>query len=81
MSADYKLETATLAVAKAQKAWKAAVAAWSMDPASDVIVTMKAGETMMYAATDLISAQEDLAEALADQAREAKSAWYCRVCG
>lgn len=74
--ADYKLETATLAVEKARKAWKAAHEAWSREDHSDAIRAMKVGETMMFAATDLISAQEDLAEALAEQVKEAKRSWY-----
>jgi len=43
------------------KAWDAAVSQWSMDPCTDIIATMKLGEKMMYAATDLISHLEGLA--------------------
>lgn len=45
-------------LAKAQAAWAAACKAWSRDDASDVLATMKRGEAMMYAATDLICALE-----------------------
>ncbi|PZU62347.1 MAG: hypothetical protein DI552_00315 [Brevundimonas sp.] len=37
-----------------QDAWAAACRTWSRDDCSDVMLTMKRGEAMMYAATDLI---------------------------
>lgn len=46
------------------RAWIKAVSAWSMDPCTDIIATVKLGEAMMYAATDLISHMEDRIERL-----------------
>lgn len=46
------------------RAWIKAVSAWSMDPCTDLIATVKLGEAMMYAATDLIVAMEDRIERL-----------------
>lgn len=48
-----------------RRAWEAATRAWSRDPVNDPVHTMKLGEAMMYAATDLICALEDV---LADEA-------------
>lgn len=45
----------------ARAAWESAVRAWSRDDCKDVLVTMKLGEAMMYAATDLIVALKPLA--------------------
>lgn len=42
-----------------RKGWDKACRAWSRDDCKDVIVTMKLGEAMMYAATDLIVTQDD----------------------
>ena len=47
-------------VREARRAWEAATRAWSRDNCADVTETMKLGEAMMYAATDLICALEDL---------------------
>lgn len=47
------------AVETARRSWNAAVKAWSRDDVSDPMATMKLGEELMYAATDLICAQED----------------------
>lgn len=82
MSADYKLETAIAAVAKARKAWDASTKAWSREDHTDATRAMMVGEAMMYAATDLISAQEDLAEALKVQAEEleAQKGRCCLCC-
>jgi len=46
------------------RAWNRAWAAWSTDSCTDIIATMKLGEAMMYAATDLISHMEDRIERL-----------------
>lgn len=47
------------AVEMARRSWNAAVKAWSRDDVSDPMATMKLGEQLLYAATDLICAQED----------------------
>lgn len=43
---------------EARQAWEAATRAWSRDDCADVIKTMKLGEVMMFAATDLICEME-----------------------
>ena len=43
---------------EARQAWDAATRAWSRDDCADVTKTMKLGEAMMFAATDLICAME-----------------------
>lgn len=47
-----------------QAAWDQACKVWSLDDCRDLIVTMKRGEAMMYAATDLICAQQDRLDAV-----------------
>lgn len=49
-------------LAEARRAWDLACRAWSRDDCADVIKTMKLGEVMMFAATDLICALEVDAE-------------------
>lgn len=46
----------------ARAAWESAVRAWSRDDCKNVQVTMKLGEAMMFAATDLIAAQDESIE-------------------
>jgi len=53
--------------AERERAWTAACKAWSADNLDQIEETMRLGEVMMYAATDLISALE--ARALAAEAR------------
>lgn len=45
----------------ARSAWESACRAWSRDDCKDVTATMKLGEAMMFAATDLICALEEVA--------------------
>lgn len=51
-------------VNSARSAWNRAVTTWSRDDCADAVATMKKGEAMMYAATDLQCAQGDLVDAL-----------------
>lgn len=44
---------------EAQRAWEAACLAWSKDNLDQIEETMRLGEVMMYAATDLICALEE----------------------
>jgi len=46
-----------------EKAWGAACRAWSRDAGSNVMETIRLGETMMYAATDRICELETVHEA------------------
>lgn len=46
------------------KAWDAASKAWSADKLDQIEETMRLGEAMMFAATDLICAQEERIERL-----------------
>ena len=46
-------------VAEAKRAWEAACRAWSNDNLDQIEETMRLGEVMMFAATDLICAMED----------------------
>lgn len=46
------------------KAWKAACKAWSADNLDQIEETMRLGEVMMFAATDLICEQEARIERL-----------------
>ena len=43
---------------EARQAWETATRAWSRDDCADVIKTMKLGEVMMFAETDLICEME-----------------------
>ena len=47
-------------VTEARRAWEAACRAWSQDTLDQIEETMRLGEVMMFAATDLICALEDL---------------------
>lgn len=45
---------------KARKAWDDACKAWSQDNLDQIEETMRLGEVMMFAATDLICAMEEI---------------------
>lgn len=45
---------------EAQRAWEAACLAWSKDNLDQIEETMRLGEVMMFAATDLVCALEDV---------------------
>lgn len=56
----------------ARSVWDSACRAWSRDDCKDETETMKLGEAVMYAATDLIVAQEVLIEELVAAAKHAR---------
>lgn len=58
------------AVATATSAFDRATRAWSRDDASDNLRMMKLGEAMLYAALDLICAQDDEIERLKREGSE-----------